>query len=452
MTPPAASAPPTAPLVSGGIWAFAGKVYGSVIAIIINAILARLLTPDELGAYLLLFSVATVAALLAQFGLPQAMVRMIAQSGGVNDWGRSRSVITAGFVQGTLSAAVVAAAIALFGDSLLVPFPRFRHLSPLFPLASCWIVVLAWQAILSAAFKGLKDIRKSVIFGGTATTVIFFLLLLVIWLLAPHATLKAVVFAHLAAAGVAVLAGGVLVRRDVTMLPSQGHLRRLELVEASWPLLVVALTSAVCSEFDIWMVGLFGSPRDVAVYGAASRLARTIPFFLTMTNTVMSPVIAELAVQGKKAELERLLKNAALLSFLPVILPLLCFLTCGGPILGVVFGSYYRGGSGLLATLSVGTAFSVWTGACGLTLMMTGHQRALMKITVSCSVLTVAASALLSARIGSAGVALATSAGLILQNVLMLLMVRRKTGIWTHASWSLPEPGAVRLLTGLGRP
>jgi len=40
-------------------------------------LLARLLTPDEMGAYFLTFSLVSVSALVAQLGMGQTVVRLV---------------------------------------------------------------------------------------------------------------------------------------------------------------------------------------------------------------------------------------------------------------------------------------------------------------------------------------------------------------------------------------
>jgi len=52
--------------MSGSVWAFSVRIFASLSGFVVNALLARLLTPDELGAYFLTFSIVMFAALVAQ--------------------------------------------------------------------------------------------------------------------------------------------------------------------------------------------------------------------------------------------------------------------------------------------------------------------------------------------------------------------------------------------------
>ncbi len=109
----------------------------------------------------------------------------------------------------------------------------------------------------------------------------------------------------------------------------------------------------------------------------------------------------------------------------------------GKLILGTVYGSYYGAGATILALLSAGQLVNVWSGSCGLTLIMSGHQSTMMKITVVCGLLNAAGALWLVRGYGGIGIAAATASATILQNLLMLMFAKKKTGVWTHARFSV---------------
>ena len=67
-------------IIRGGAWAATSKILLSLVALAINAMLTRLLPPEEIGNYFLLFSLVSVLALISQIGMQQAIVRLIAES------------------------------------------------------------------------------------------------------------------------------------------------------------------------------------------------------------------------------------------------------------------------------------------------------------------------------------------------------------------------------------
>jgi O-antigen/teichoic acid export membrane protein len=192
-----------------------------------------------------------------------------------------------------------------------------------------------------------------------------------------------------------------------------------------------AVTFAL-TQSDLWTVGVFGHRRDVAVYSAAFRLSTLVMVPATVVTFVVSPFIVDLIAKGERARLQRLLRTVAAVAGLPSLLILTVMAVAGGSVVGLVFGDFYRRSGAVLALLTIGKIATVLTGACGVALIMGGHQRAHLGCVATSLVVTVPAQALAYETHGLAGLAIATSAGLVLQNVLLLLAARRLIGIWTH--------------------
>jgi O-antigen/teichoic acid export membrane protein len=184
-------------------------------------------------------------------------------------------------------------------------------------------------------------------------------------------------------------------------------------------------------------LGAFRSQEEVAVYGAAARLVALISMPLLITNLVLPPIIAEMYVEGKTARLERTLRSFSTLCGIPSLLLLTAFVLLGGPILGLVYGSYYQSGTMVLVLLSAGKLAAVWTGSCGAVLQFTGHQKSMLWINLLISPLFIIGALLVVREYGPIGVASMTAAVTILQNVALVLVAKRKTGMWTHVSLSL---------------
>ena len=102
----------------------------------------------------------------------------------------------------------------------------------------------------------------------------------------------------------------------------------------------------------------------------------------------------------------------------------------------IVYSKFYRDGSTILVILSIGRLVAVWSGAAGITLMMTGHQRSMMVVTLCTGALSVAAGIWAADRHGAVGVATATASVAVLQNVLQVALARRYVGVWTFVQLS----------------
>jgi O-antigen/teichoic acid export membrane protein len=158
---------------------------------------------------------------------------------------------------------------------------------------------------------------------------------------------------------------------------------------------------------------------------------------LMIVNAVVPPLIAETYVKGKKAELQRALRVATTLASIPAIILVIVFILGGERALGLIYGNFYSKGDTTLIILSLGQLANVCAGSCGVCLMMTGHHRKMMNITLITGLCSTVGSIYAAKNVGANGVAAVTALGLTLQNALMILYTKKLVGIWTLPNFSL---------------
>ncbi len=437
-------------LLSGGVWAFAGKIFTALAQLTATALLARLLSPRDLGAYFLAYSLVTVGSMMGTVGVGQAGVRFVAQSIGLEQYGRIRRVIGMVVVVGVLGSSSVGFVYLLLGPVLGGEFFSAPALVAATGLVAGWVTVTSLQYLLAETFRGFHDIRLTFVFGGSvsgggflAGTIVIVGLSLVLFL-RGQATLSFVVSLAAVSGLTSALLAGWALRRKVASLPQDGsHHQPVALgglLRVAGPLLVTQLTVAALAQSDIWILGAFRPQEELAVYGAAARVVLLVAMPLQMTNVVVEPLIAAMYAQGRRHALERTVRAAGTLAGIPALLGVAVLMLLGGPILGLFYGEYYREGATVLALLSLGQLVKVWTGPCQATLGMSGHQSILMIITVVFAAVTIVAGLAVVSRYGATGVAVTAAGGIALQNLSAWLVARFTTGIWTHI-WptSLPQ-------------
>lgn len=438
-------------LLSGSAWAFGGKVGAAAIGIITNGLLARMLSLEEFGAYLLAFSIVSVGAVIGALGLPKTMVQFIAENMARDQPGRARKAIykTLGLgVLGTLGVGL--AYLLIFGDLV----GKYLFHSPLLVavtgLTAGWMAISVMQEIMAETFRGLHDIRMATLLGGLATggksgglimRVMLLACVVLLWSTGVQTDLRTVMLASVGSGAASALLAVLLLQRRVASLDARGAenpISAKDTLRDAFPTLLISLTSLVLlTSSDLWILGAFRSQDEVAIYGAAARLVALIGMPLLITNLVLPPIIAEMYTRGKTAELERTLRSYSTLCGLPALLLLIGFVLLGGPILGLVYGSAYQSGTMVLVILSLGKLAAVWSGSCGAVLQFTGHQTSLLRVNLLISPLFIVGALLVVREYGPVGVASMTAAGLVLQNVVMVMVAKRKIGIWTHVSLSL---------------
>lgn len=410
-----------------------------------NALLARLLSPAELGAYFLAYSVVGICAGLGAMGLTKAIVRFVAESVGLEQYGRTRRAIKLALGFGALGATIMGFLYLNFGGVLANRFFDSPALAAVAGVMAGWIMVAVVQGILVETFRGFHDIRMTTMLGGMSngngilTGGLLSLLLLLLLLFRGEAELATVMMLAVASGAVSAFLASMLLLRRVASLPedkSEASFDGGEMVRVAWPLMVTTLALFALGQSSIWIAGAFLGQEEVALYGAAFRMMLYVALPLQIASMIAPPMIAEMYAQGRREELQRTLRGVATIAGIPAFLLLASFILFGGPLMSFVFGEYYREAYALLILLSLGQIVHVWAGAGGQVLMMTGHQTTMMVVTVTTGLLAVIGSLWAVQQYGAVGVAAAAASGVILQKIAMLFVVRKKIGIWTHAGLS----------------
>jgi len=408
-------------------------------ALATNALLARLLSKQEVGFYFLAFSLIQLGSLMGSLGLEKAVVRFLAESVGLEQFNRARRALLWIVVLGMLGAIGVGTVYSISGRMVAEGLFHAPPLAAATGLVAGWMAVLALQKILAGAFQSFHDIRLSTIYGGLAGGSLLTACLGVLWLAKGHATLATALMLGVSSALISLLLGGWLLQRNVAHLPVRGEkgqtLGLREIVRVAWPLTVTNLTLFVLTQAPLWILGAFRPPEEVAVYGAASRAVVLVAMPLTVANSVLPPLIAEMYPQGRKRELERTLRTVATVSGSPAFLVLAADIFFGGPILGWMVGDNYRGGAPILALLSLAQLVNVWSGSGSITLSYTGHQATMMTLTIAGGLFTVLAGLAVVGPYGVGGVAASVAAGIAGYNLVLWFETKRKTGMLTHVSF-----------------
>ena len=425
-------------LLRGSGWVLAGKVITIPLGFVINALLARLLTPSELGAYFATFTLVLVGSIVAQLGLDRAAVRFVSTSLASGDEGRTRGVIRIVFRAGAIAAVAVGLVLILgVGGWLATNVFHSEAMAQVIPIAAGWLVVTALRSLVVETFRGFQRFGLATIFDSLLTDVLTALALGGLLFARVDTSLNDVVAISLAFAVVAAAIAGSLLVRRVRTLRGDGAVVGREIFSMAWPVLITDVSIYLLGTgVDLLILGAFRPLSEVAIYGAASRLMMLVVTPYRVLQGVVPPIIAELYAKGRKRELERVLRASATIAGIPAAIALVVFLLFGAGIMGLIYGPFYRQGATILAILSAGRLIAVWTGSCGLALMMTGHQRAMMAITICWGITSITAGLLVAPRFGGVGLAAATAVTASMQNLVQLYVARRKLGISTQAELS----------------
>jgi O-antigen/teichoic acid export membrane protein len=430
-------------LLSGSAWYFSGRLVTAAASIIAAGILARLLTPDEMGVYFLLFSIAMFGATLGHLGMPHASLRLTAGYLAIDHSGAARTAI-----RKTLSFSVIGAflvsvlwvmGVGKWMSLALFDSPRMADLTL---LTAIWCFLFALKSFLAETFRGFKEFAKAVLFDGTIYTVLSAVFFAAFWISQYDATLGRILILAIISVAASNLVAATLLRsktKNLDHVTDSDNVQVGKILGIAIPLWINQLTIFALAQVNLWILAAYQTKEQVALFGAALALAQLVTMPLLIVIAVAPPFIVEMHAKKEHKRLERVLRSLASISSVPTSLVLVLFFVLGGPILTMIYGEFYEQGAIILIILCIGQTINVWTGPCDSVLRMTDHQNTIMWISLVAGSANVIASIVVVERFGATGVAVVTCSAIALQNLAGLLFVRLRLGIWTHARLNIRD-------------
>lgn len=423
-------------LLSGGVWAVLFRVLAALSGLVVNGLIARLLLPVDVGNYFLIVSMVSVATMVAQMGMQYTVVRMVAEAMANGFGGRARGIVTTVLRTGFVSALIVGLSVGLGGHHLLAQLSGASIPENVMLYAAVWVVTMTLLGLLTESFRGFHDIRLAAAFTNLVASAILGALLFAAYQLLMSTFLRSVLTLSVIASCASLSLAAFAMHRKFSRLEKAEQVGIGTVIRHSAPLLVSSLAIFITTQADLWIISWVRSEDRVAVYGAAVRLVQFVAVPLMLMNTILPPFISELYSQGKIKQLENVIRISTTIASLPAILVLLAFVVESDMVLRLVYGDYYRLASTPLVILSIGQLINVWTGSGAMVLMMTGHQKAMMVISVSCGLVLVVGDLLVVRPYGINGVATVSASVTALQALVILSWVKFRIGMWTHGGFA----------------
>ncbi len=426
-------------IVHGTAWALVVRLLSGGLGLALYGLIARLMSPEEVGGYFLGLSLATVGATLGQFGLPQTLTRRVAASLATGDEAEARAVVGTAFAFALIPVSLVALALS----AIVVPVVADElvgssHLGTLALLVGIWAAALAFQSLISDAFRGFHKLALAALTGGLVNGLVAVgvsvTVLGILWAHSGEARVAMVVGVVVAGLvlNVAIM-GSILVRHVKTSgcTADQGAILQGLIVDA-WPLAINATALYLGTNAALWVVAIYLDEAQVALYGVAFRLVVLTSLPAKVVGGAVSSTIADLHSRGETKRLERMVATIACAVGVPAIAGLILLTAFGREVLELVYGSTYIAAYPILAALLIGEIIRTLLGPAMLALIMTGHGRDVANVTTGTLLSVVLAAIAVVEPWGLLGVAIVNAAGMAVQGIAFWMLARRRCGFSTH--------------------
>lgn len=413
-------------------------MFSLALTVVSTVVLTRILGAADFGFYSICLSWLAMAMTFGQLGMQPKLMREVSYDS-VSGYRTLNSILRAG-----LATVLISASLAVGGLLLLYGVILGHGGTAVFHglLMAIWIVP---AAALGACFRGVlnghnKPLQAMFFADPLQRGLLLLMLLGLYWLDRPAMSgFTALVFYGLSTVIVSAFALLLMLRSWGAKRVPQESVRRFGRAWLVSGTLIAVVTGlqAMASNLDVMMLGLLSSQAEAGLYRAATRGADFVGFGLAIMAPVFMPRAARAFGAGNFEELKRLSANmgaGAFLIGLLIALPLLLF---AEPALSV-FGPGFFQVAPAMRVLVIGQLFNAFCGPVAALLMVTRRERlALVSLATSLLVNGVLNYVLIPLY-GADGAAMATLAGTVVWNLLMLGIVWRTMRINCSAIAALP--------------
>ncbi|NVN99739.1 MAG: flippase [Geobacteraceae bacterium] len=384
----------TTTIARNSLWLFLAEGSNKGILFVITIILARHFTVEEYGVFGFVFSIMTLIAMVADFGLANITLRELAKTR--NE--ATRYFDDAIFLKIILS--VTACLIMSVVGAFLPPGIRILAM-----LAGVAILLEGMTDYLRIAFRASDRSQFEAVIKAVTALILIGLVICAVLL---RLSLVHVLMGYIVAYSLGLILAIRLLDRRIKISLNLAVVRPLFI--ESWPMFLGIICISAYGQIDLLLISAFCGFAEVGLYQAAYKLLFGFQL-LRVIHMAMFPKLAALHADGDFAGYRSMMQRSILCSLVSLV-PV-GIITCFFPeeIVRLVFGQEYTSAASALP-------FLIWSGILSFVasyfssaLMIAGRQRIWLMMEFLVLVLLLVVEVILIPGIGFMGAAIATFVG-----------------------------------------
>lgn len=407
---------------------FMVQVGGMGISTLVSLIMGRSMGPTNYGIYIYCFSIVMGVVNFMVYGLNLLSLREtsgLLATGKVGLWKGFMGWNSATLFILSFGGATIAIAVVYFFPVL----PNSAYRLPMLIMCSA-IPLYSFLLLLSSVLRGMHKVLLSQVSEKIVRPATMLLLLAVLYFFERHITLyPALIINSLACAAGLVF---VIIKyrshaQSIIKDEKAEYERRRWVREVSGLFLFGALVS-IDSQIDVYMLGFLKPPAEVGVYKIAANVALITSFILTISNIVLAPSFARLHTLQEREQLQRLITQTirwVMLLTAPIAIVVMVFsrriLSLWGP-------GFERGQIALIILCAANLINSAF-GSVGNLALMSKYEKYNGMVIIMSIAINIALNFVLTPRWGLNGTAFASGFSIVVWNVSLFFIIKRKTGI-----------------------
>ncbi|WP_052810317.1 flippase [Vibrio renipiscarius] len=399
------------------------------LSVVSGVIFARFLGAEQYGLYTYVFSIITIAGLPVLAGIPNLMVREVANFHLEKNWPQLNGIIwwSRWYV-------LAASAMILISMMLLIHYEYFQpHVAALLFIA-IWAIPL--RGIASQQDAVLNGFRKPILAQLPskllAPVVTLAVLVYFVAFNKPLSSMTLVtisVLALVATCGLSYILVRLVIKKNSE--PAKSSYMTNSWLKSLVPFALITCVITLNAELALVLLGWLGALESVAYFRVAMQAVMLITIVLSSIDAVLMPNIARLYKSGDMENTQALLSRAVMLTVFVSLPIFLVLVFAGDTLISLLFGEEYLSAYPALIILCVGHFFSIQLGSVGLVLNMTNNERKTVRSLAIALVINLILLFTLVPLYQEIGAAIAVALSLVICNLLMTREVWKLTHLRT---------------------
>ena len=439
-----------AELLKGSGISFSLRFGGLAVGYLLTLVIANLFGAKGLGDYVLAITILRLFTLLAKLGLDTTSIRFIASFASQNKWSsifrfRKQVVVILSF------STVIA---SLFMYFLAEPIADLINTNYKYIKLNAFLVLpLSFFMLHYESLRGLKRIAEFSFFYVMSQALFTVVSLLIIYQFTTTSDVP--IYAYFVSVIIVSILSFLSFRYWLNKRSKGKESAEQEimsystLLKISIPLMFAQSVQFIMAWTDKLMLGAIDTPNvengittnieEVGIYHTAFKLSMFAAVALMAINSIASPKFAEMFGKNDMEGLKKVVHQSTKMIFWTSVPLIAIFFIFPEFFLGL-FGKEFKVGVTAFIFLSCGRLVSSFSGSVGNLLQMTGNQNVYARILLLGALLNIGLNLLLIPETsplsafnikGINGAAVASMSSLIVWNLSMVLVVKKKFGFYT---------------------
>jgi len=396
--------------------------------LITSIVLGRILGVSGLGDVNLINQIVVILMVISMFGMDHVLVKKIS-IGYFNKDYKLIGITIYTALKVNIIIAVLLTIFSVIGAGFISNFFSSYQLKLPLIISALVLVPQTISVVFASAINGFNKVWQSRLLKDFLTSLFVLIGIFFSWFLKIEINLFSVIIVYTFSRFLTFIIATLYLKKIYNPIFIKGAIDK-SMIKMAKPLLFVSATTLLSSSIDIIMLGWLSNSSSVGLYTVATRLVLFIAFFLQITNSTISPKIAALFANNQLKEINIMVKQVTFWLIVIGVLSTVFFLFLGKPILSL-WGNEFTQAYYCLIILCFGQFINVSTGCSGVLLIMSGNEKVFSYISGISLLLNFVFNLVLITKYGIIGAAIATSITIAGENIVRVIIAKKKTGILT---------------------